>query len=46
MVLRKQNLLTPALEATVAFEILCALNETMVPLLEKVLKIVFWNTWQ
>jgi hypothetical protein len=49
MALRKQNLLTCALAAAVAFEILSswsyALRETMVPLPEAVLKIVFRNSF-
>ena len=50
MALWKQNLLTCALAAAVAFEILSlwsyALRETMVPPPETVLKIVFRNTSQ
>ena len=50
MALWKQNLLTCALAAAVAFEILslwnCALRETIVPLPETVLEIVFRNTSQ
>ena len=50
MALWKQNLLTYALTAAVTFEILSvwsyALSETMEPLLETALKIVFQNTSQ
>jgi hypothetical protein len=50
MALWKQNFLTCALAADVAFEILplwsYALRETMVSLQEKILKIVFRNTLQ
>ena len=50
MALWKQNLLTCALVAAVAFKILLlwsyALREMMVPLPETVLKIVLWNTSQ
>ena len=50
MALWKHNLLTCALAAAVAFEILSlwsyVLRETMVPLPETVLKIVFRNTSQ
>jgi len=50
MNLRKRNLLTCALAAAVVFEILSlwcyATRETMVPLPETVLKIVFRNTSQ
>jgi hypothetical protein len=50
MALWKQNLLTCALAAAVAFEILSlwsyALHEMMVPLPDTVLKTVFWNTLQ
>jgi len=50
MALWKQNLLTCALAAAVAFEILSlwnyALREMMVPLPETVLKIIFRNTSQ
>ena len=50
MALWKQSLLTCALEAAVTFEMLSlwsyALRETMVPLPETVLKIVFRNTSQ
>jgi hypothetical protein len=46
----KENLLICALEAAVAYEIIplwsCALRETILPLPEAVLKIVFWNTSQ
>jgi hypothetical protein len=50
MALGKQNLITCALVAAVAFEILSlwsyAIRETMVPLSETVLKIVFRYTSQ